>query len=63
MGVTAPIYPPGDLAKLDKDKRMQLREAIGKVLATDEEVRKLLHDKTFKLYEDLLAASSTPPKK
>ena len=54
MGVTVPVYPPDDMAKLDKAKRKQLREAIGKVLATDEDVRKLLKDKTWKLYQDLL---------
>ena len=54
MGVTVPVYPPEEMAKLDKDKRNQLRTAIGKVLATDEDVRALLRTKTFPLYQQLL---------
>jgi hypothetical protein len=54
MGVFGPVYPPDDLDKLDKEKRDQLRAAIVKVLQTDPDVRKLLKDKTFSVYQQLL---------
>jgi hypothetical protein len=42
-----PIYPPEDLAKLDQQKRGELKAAIRNVLKTDAEVQKLLHGRPW----------------
>jgi hypothetical protein len=51
MGLYFPVYPPEDLAKLDQQKRIQLKTAIINVLHNDPDVRQMIKDKTKATYQ------------
>ena len=65
MGQFSNVFPPEDLVKLDAESRQKLREAITKVMHSDPDVRKLIREKnklirekTWKEYEQLLGKGS-----
>jgi hypothetical protein len=58
MGVVFPVYPPDDLAALDRQRREELKAAIRQVLRYDPDVKKLLEDKLPELRELLRAKTA-----
>ncbi len=45
MGLFFPVYPPEELAKVDQQKRSELKAAILEALQNDPDVKKLLEEK------------------